>query len=1174
MSRDVRASLRASTIARRVGEYVEPEEFVNIKPAYVLPDVEFDPTLAVHCSFPSIPLDQFPGRSEVFKMERDAKAERKKIRRSEKVAMYRDRRRAEKEIERIRDGLPPSEPMEVDEVQEREKPESLGRAPLSNVNTNEPTQMEDSETDLDDIDISDTSSDEELVLNTPNPHPDDHRARVVHLPIRQDLATSSQLSNIRPPKLIRNTTEAARAGIQNDDRLVIDEPHEYGLDFPTIPEIDLDAYRANQAARPAVVEPDANGSHSVPVDNPYINPDADVEMLDEENSRDSVQRTDDLRDARYTEVMRALLPYHDPSTFNVVTGAFPANNMFGSDVFTDDIPTNESLDTVSTAPVALQAPTLAHLHSNYMLSASRPGDHSQALPVDKWTPEPDTRSLHMQHQVFSDSHNDQFDADADGNNMFSQLNYDDQSETAEGEILSIDGIPVRPGRVEWVDLAASVQHAILHIMTQKVNFMTVWLQKLLLDPGDDLVEFFRRFRRDGEKHARFEARAQIVETMDMREFAAGIGMENPFHMVYLERETYVTDFITKKQLDDGFTFLLGKHQEPWIKELSEWCRNVREPNEFYPIYLNVPVGDSLIDKTNPDSELDPVSQRIEDYKEIARGAWRRFDVFNAPPLPGVVTERERRLTAWVSSVSHRFEADLNELERRAETATMEQAGNQDAIVSQQPAANAAMLGKPGPRDTAEPMEEITARGRKRLPSLKKQDSFEADLFTDDEDMSVEQDAADDKTFRFRRSGTRPRKTAAEKEETKRQQQALVAARRIAREAEKKAEKEKKAAERKANKEKKAAEKEAAKKAAKEAAGEKVGKSRGPRGAYKRRNKEAEEGDEPFEEQQETDKPDEEQQEIDKPARKKQNSDKPARTRKRASKPAKENQEADKPANKSHEADTDTEPEKIEKIIDNRSDEIRSDLSRMRDPQYLEFYNQLTPKNDGTDNFSSEQKRMLAASSTTKVIQIFGRIKRVNDFLRLRTAKRLVILHKQLEKMIGEELMKELSTLPAYTAMYRAQRLLPYSFDYITSRYDFSELLDPTPRSERAKKKLPRGLDDPQPEVYFKLGAQDPHAEPRDRRNELVLDPPKVRGNFELAVDRTMEHVRECSKDLLWDWHYKLGYILPRCYMKEPLSEPPRLGWLLSGAASGSGGPPATSSGQVEAPVEHESLIKF
>ena len=153
-------NLRASTIARRVGEYVEPEEFVNIKPAYVLPDVEFDPTLAVHCSFPSIPLDQFPGRSEVFKMERDAKAERRKIRHSEKVAMYRDRRRAEKEIERIRKGLPPSEPMEVDEVQERQNPDPLGKVPPSDINTNEATQKEDSETDLDDFDISDTSSDE------------------------------------------------------------------------------------------------------------------------------------------------------------------------------------------------------------------------------------------------------------------------------------------------------------------------------------------------------------------------------------------------------------------------------------------------------------------------------------------------------------------------------------------------------------------------------------------------------------------------------------------------------------------------------------------------------------------------------------------------------------------------------------------------------------------------------------------------------------------------------------------------------------------------------------------------------------------------------------------------------------------------------------------------------
>lgn len=49
--------LRDSTRARRAGEYTEPQEIVNIKPAYVLPDVEYDATLASHCSFPSIPLD-------------------------------------------------------------------------------------------------------------------------------------------------------------------------------------------------------------------------------------------------------------------------------------------------------------------------------------------------------------------------------------------------------------------------------------------------------------------------------------------------------------------------------------------------------------------------------------------------------------------------------------------------------------------------------------------------------------------------------------------------------------------------------------------------------------------------------------------------------------------------------------------------------------------------------------------------------------------------------------------------------------------------------------------------------------------------------------------------------------------------------------------------------------
>ena len=960
--------------------------------------------------------------------------------------------------------------------------------------------------------------------------------------------------------------------------------------------MDLNASLANQAARAAAAGPNAHGSQLVAVDIRYFNPDSDVEMLDEGSGRDILQGMAEAGDQYNIGLMGARRPDHDQSGSNAFTGV-PHTNQSGASILTGALSINQSLDAATMAPATHQAPTLAPLHRNYMLSANRPDDHRRALPADMWTPEPDTRSLHMQHQVFPDSRNDQINADAGGDNMFSQLDCDGRSETAEGDapILSIDGVIVQPGRVEWEDLAASIQHAIIHIMTQKTSFMTAWLQKLLLVPGDGLIEFFKRFRKDYEKYARYEARAQIVETMDMREFAAGIGMENPYNMVYLERETYVTDYITKKQLDDGFTFLLAKHQEPWIKELSDWCRQGREPNEFYPIYFDDPVVDNLIDKTNPDSELDPVSQRTEDYKEIARGAWRRYDVFNAPPPQDVVAERERRLTAWVSSVSHRFEAELTELERRAERDAME-ASNQNASVSQQPATT-------GARDKA--MEEITARGRKRVPTFKMQDYFESELFTDDEDVGNEQDAADDKTFRVRRSGTRQRrKTVAEKEETKRQQQAMFAARRAVKEAEKKAEKEaekkaekeKKAAEKQAKKEQKEAEKEAAKKAAKEAAGEKVRKPRGPRGPYNRKKKTATE-------EEEADKPAEEKQETEKPARKKQNPDKPARSRKKAS----------KPANKDQEADKETQPEKFEKIIDNRSDKIRRGLARLSLPS-LEYYNQLTPKNDGTDSFSAEQKEMLAASNIYDVVFFYDRImarKRAEDFLRLRTGKRFVTLYEQLEKMIGKELMKELSTMPAFGAMFRAKKVVPNKLDALPALDDSSKLLDPTPRSERAEKKLPDGLDEPQQEVYFKLGTQDAHAEPRDRRNELVLEPPKVRGNFEFAVDRTLEHVRECSKDLLWDWHYRLGYSIAagdleslRVALKARERELAKLraaksqtgqsqsfGQIQSfaqlraaksqtgqsqsfGGTSTFGAPSASSSGQIEAPVEHESLIKF
>ena len=72
----------------------------------------------------------------------------------------------------------------------------------------------------------------EIVLTTQNPHLDDHRARVVRLPLRPDPAVPSYSFNSRHPIVVRNTTEAARAGIQNDDRLIIDEPHDYGLNFP------------------------------------------------------------------------------------------------------------------------------------------------------------------------------------------------------------------------------------------------------------------------------------------------------------------------------------------------------------------------------------------------------------------------------------------------------------------------------------------------------------------------------------------------------------------------------------------------------------------------------------------------------------------------------------------------------------------------------------------------------------------------------------------------------------------------------------------------------------------------------------------------------------------------------------------------------------------------------
>lgn len=162
MSRQVRKSTRD----RKAGEYTEQPESVNIKPAFVLPDPEFDAELAPHCSFPSIPLNEGPGRSELFRMERDAKIEKKRLRRAEKMAVYRANRRAEKEFQRMRHGsasssalVPSAAEPKPTEAEDKPKPKRPRGRPRKNQSAvvNKP---ENSETDSEDIVFSETSSDE------------------------------------------------------------------------------------------------------------------------------------------------------------------------------------------------------------------------------------------------------------------------------------------------------------------------------------------------------------------------------------------------------------------------------------------------------------------------------------------------------------------------------------------------------------------------------------------------------------------------------------------------------------------------------------------------------------------------------------------------------------------------------------------------------------------------------------------------------------------------------------------------------------------------------------------------------------------------------------------------------------------------------------------------------
>lgn len=62
--------LRQSTLGHQPGQYTELPAHGVERPAFTIPDPIYDPELARHCAFPSIPLDQHPGPCEVFEAER------------------------------------------------------------------------------------------------------------------------------------------------------------------------------------------------------------------------------------------------------------------------------------------------------------------------------------------------------------------------------------------------------------------------------------------------------------------------------------------------------------------------------------------------------------------------------------------------------------------------------------------------------------------------------------------------------------------------------------------------------------------------------------------------------------------------------------------------------------------------------------------------------------------------------------------------------------------------------------------------------------------------------------------------------------------------------------------------------------------------------------------------
>lgn len=62
--------LRRSTLGHQPGQYTEMPAHGVEKPAFTIPDPVYDPELARHCAFPTIPLDQHPGPCEVFEAER------------------------------------------------------------------------------------------------------------------------------------------------------------------------------------------------------------------------------------------------------------------------------------------------------------------------------------------------------------------------------------------------------------------------------------------------------------------------------------------------------------------------------------------------------------------------------------------------------------------------------------------------------------------------------------------------------------------------------------------------------------------------------------------------------------------------------------------------------------------------------------------------------------------------------------------------------------------------------------------------------------------------------------------------------------------------------------------------------------------------------------------------